>query len=301
MVNIILPRGICQIMKILLFILVVVIIIVGSIFLLSTRNQNKPAKPIQYSEIESELFDQKGYQSKISLFDSLRTLTQKGAIDQNKINSLYGERPELQKELRVLSNNEDEPIILTDKNASLYLNLLWPIGLANQMKINEKSPLKQEKNINSFASTGGWSLGQAKEGGKYFNKYQIIELTQAQEKTIYQISSNIYRPCCNNNTFFQDCNHGSAMLGLLELGVSQGLTEDELYREALTFNSYWFPNQYLTLAFYFQKINRIPWQNVNPKIILSKDYSSISGWQNIDQKLQALGFLKPKSKSSSGC
>ncbi len=36
-------------------------------------------------------------------------------------------------------------------------------------------------------------------------------------------------------------NHGSALRGLLQLGASQGLSEEELYREALAFNSFWFP------------------------------------------------------------
>lgn len=31
--------------------------------------------------------------------------------------------------------------------------------------------------------------------------------------------------CCGNSTYFPDCNHGAAMLGFIELAVSQGLVE----------------------------------------------------------------------------
>src|SRR3546814_19376416 len=84
----------------------------------------------------------------------------------------------------------------------------------------------------NFASTGGWTLGKEQNGGAYFNKFRIVELTPEQVALVTQVAKSTYRPCCNNSTFFQDCNHGSALLGLLHLGASQGLTENELYQAA---------------------------------------------------------------------
>ena len=37
-----------------------------------------------------------------------------------------------------------------------------------------------------------------------------------------KIAKGIYRPCCNNSTYFPDCNHGMAMLGLLVPSLTRG-------------------------------------------------------------------------------
>lgn len=63
--------------------------------------------------------------------------------------------------------------------------------------------------------------------------------------------AHIFRPCCGNSTAFPDCNRGMAVLGLLELLLSQGATEDELYEAARVFNAYAFSETYITLAAYF--------------------------------------------------
>ena len=42
----------------------------------------------------------------------------------------------------------------------------------------------------------------------------------------------VYRPCCDNATHFPDCNHGMAMLGLLELMAAQGASEEEMFAAA---------------------------------------------------------------------
>jgi hypothetical protein len=99
------------------------------------------------------------------------------------------------------------------------------------MSTNKTSPVNGVSLFN-LPSTGGWTLGKEENGGAYFNEFRIVELTPEQEALVTRIAKNTYRPCCNNSTFFQDCNHGSALLGLLELGASQGLTADELYQEA---------------------------------------------------------------------
>jgi len=254
-----------------------------------------------FDEAVAKILPAKGFQSKIALRDSVVKLIENGVIDRAKFESIYQDRGGLPLELKnALNRPLNQPILLTRTNANYYLNFLWPLGLSNYMSTNEQSPIKGRSLFN-FASTGGWNLGKEENGGAYFNKFRIVPLTQEEEALVTKIAQNTYRPCCNNSTFFQDCNHGSALLGLLELGASQGLTEDELWREALAFNSFWFPDTYIQTAIYFKAVKGIDWENVDPKVTLSKDFSSISGWSvNVESKVKELGLIPP-TQGSGGC
>jgi hypothetical protein len=79
------------------------------------------------------------------------------------------------------------------------------------------------------------------------------------------------------------------------------LSEEELYREALAFNSFWFPNDYLQIALYFKAVKNIDWDKVDPKVVLGKEYSSISGfYQNVSSPLRKLGLV-PQEEGNFGC
>lgn len=252
-------------------------------------------------EVVAEVLPEKGFQSKIYLGDSVVKLVENRAIDSEKFNYIYQNGGGLPDELKdVLNTPSYEPILLTRENANYYVNLLWPLGLANHMKSNKESPINGDSLFN-FASTGGWNIGKEENGGAYFNKFEIVSLTPEQEALVTKIAQNTYRPCCNNPTFFQDCNHGSALLGLLELGASQGLSEDELYREALAFNSFWFPHNYIQTALYFKAVKNTNWENVDPKTVMGADFSSISGWyNNVNKNLQQLNLL-PQTQGGGSC
>lgn len=252
-------------------------------------------------EVTAQVLPEKGFQSKIALGDSVVKLVQNGVIDRDKFLAIYENRGGLPDELKnVLDNPLPEPILLTRQNANYYINLLWPLGLANYMSSNKESSING-KSLFNFASTGGWNLGKEENGGAYFNKFKIVELTPEQEALVTKIAQNTYRPCCNNSTFFQDCNHGSALLGLLQLGASQGLTEDELYRESLAFNSFWFPHNYIETALYFKAVKNTDWDKVDPKLVMGKDFSTISGWySNVDAEVKRLGLV-PQQKGGAGC
>lgn len=241
-----------------------------------------------------------GFKSRIVLGDSVVRLVELGVIDREKFEALYGGGG-LPGGLRdVLTKPSSEPILLTEENANVYLNLLWPLGLANYMPSNEESPMNGSTLFN-FASTGGWTLGREENGGAYFNRFRIVELTQEEEALVVKIAQRTYRPCCNNPTLFQDCNHGSALLGLLELGASQGLTEEELYREALAFNSFWFPRNYVATAIYFKAVKNTDWKDVDPRLVMSMYYSSVGGWYtNVYRPLSELDLL-PQARSGAGC
>jgi hypothetical protein len=63
-----------------------------------------------------------------------------------------------------------------------------------------------------------------------------------------EVASKVYRPCCGNPTSFPDCNHGMALLGLLELMASQGATVDQMFTAAKQVNAFWLPDQTRELA-----------------------------------------------------
>ncbi len=254
------------------------------------------------SDITESVLPSAGFETKIALKDSVLKLANYGVIDRAKFEEIYQQRGGLPSEFKNLFDESlNEPIALTQDTAGVYVNLLWGLGLSNRMSTNEQSPINGDSLFN-FASTGGWTIGKEKNGGSYFNKFSIVELTPAEEQLVTKIAQNTYRPCCNNSTFFQDCNHGSAILGLLQLGAEQGLSEEELYREALAFNSFWFPQQYLEMAVYFKAAQDLDWENVDAKVAMSKDFSSGSGWfNNVHKYLQENNLIPKPQEGGGGC
>jgi hypothetical protein len=220
-----------------------------------------------------------------------------GVIDLEKMKKLYnGEIPEyFQKAIE----GNPEPITINQETANYLLNLFWPLGLSNKTEFNKNIPFN-EKDLPYLASTGGWWLGKEENGAVYFNKCEIIKLTPAEEALVYKIAQNTFRPCCNNSTFAQDCNHGSALLGALELAASQGYNEDELYKLALQLNSFWFPQNYIETAIYFKVFENKDWQKTDSKLVMSARYSSVSGWmQNVHKKVSELNL--PQVQQGGGC
>ena len=114
---------------------------------------------------------------------------------------------------------------------------------------------------------------------------------------VYQIAEHIFRPCCGNHTAYPDCNHGMAVLGLLELMASQGASVKELYQAALTFNSYAFSSTYLTLAVYFEG-QGTAWLRVDAATVLGLDYSSAQGAKRIAAQV---GPIPGAPSSGGGC
>lgn len=255
-----------------------------------------------YYEVVEDVLPSNGFNTGIVFGKSLVGLVDVGVIDMDKLKSIYERRGGLSKDqIKLLTKGSTRPIIIDSENAGFLVNMMWGLGLANYMEGNKESPINGEM-LFRFAATGGWTLGKAKNGGEYFNKFKIIELTSEQEATVIRIAKSTYRPCCNNSTFFQDCNHGSALLGLLELGVSQGLSEEDLYKVALAVNSFWFPDTYIKTALYFKIFEEIDWNDIDAKKIMSREYSSASGWrQNIAQKISGIPNLIPEIKTSGGC
>ena len=105
------------------------------------------------------------------------------------------------------------------------LNLLWAYGLANKNQVLESGPIMDPRygGPTNMASVGGWTVTTGSVMNHY-SKHILATLTPDQQSLVEKIVKGIYRPCCNNSTHFPDCNHGMAMLGLLEYLASQGAT-----------------------------------------------------------------------------
>lgn len=238
----------------------------------------------------------------ISFGDAVVNMVRGGAIDKDKFIQLYASRQPLSaKEKQLFDTPSRQSIVINQRNAGLLLNLFWPLGIANRSAVLSKGPLGTQfkDDVGSLASTGGWTLGKL-EGGKLVNSLSLVSLTSAQEATVMDIAQHIYRPCCNNPTAMPDCNHGAAMLGFIELAVSQGMSTEQVYRKALLLNAYWFPQNYMEIATYLKAKQAKAWQDVDPKQVLGATYSSGRGFGAVDTELQAMGLL-PKVNGGGGC
>lgn len=214
-------------------------------------------------------------------------LVDNGVIDEQKLEALYGERGGFTDEMRsFLKDKGSEGVVMNRENSGYLLNLFWALGLGAKNTILEKGPMMDPRygGAGNFASTGGWTLAH---GGamNHYSQHSFFSLTSEQQALVEKVSQNIYRPCCGNSTYFPDCNHGMAMLGLLELMASQGVSETDMYAVALEVNSYWFPSNYLTIASYMET-NGISWDKVDPKQMLSAEFSSAEGYQVIASKVK---------------
>ncbi|MBI2640338.1 MAG: hypothetical protein HYW91_00415 [Candidatus Sungbacteria bacterium] len=213
-----------------------------------------------------------------------------GLIDKERFGTLYAERGGLSAEERkFLEQADNGQIKITPHNSGIWLNIFWALGLGTKNDILDAGPMVRYGGAGSpaealakagnFASTGGWTLSKG-DAMEHYSRHPLIALTPEEQELVERVSKNIYRPCCNNPTYFPDCNHGMAMLGLLELMASQGVNEEEMYKAALQVNAYWFPDTYLTIAQYLSS-QGVSWEEVNPKEILGANYSSGSGYRKI--------------------
>lgn len=248
------------------------------------------------SGLEKAVLPADGVVLPVTWNDLGKQMVEAGVIDEDKLESLYSQRGGLDDEAKKLLYGErNGKLTMNEENFGFLLNLFWALGLANRNPILEGGPMQDPQyggDASRFASTGGWSLAKGNVVDHY-SKYAFVTLTQEQQKLVEQVSKNIYRPCCGNSVYFPDCNHGMAMLGLLELMASQGVSEEEMYNIALKVNSYWFPDTYLIIAKYFEK-QGVEWSEVNPKEILGSPYSSAQGYRQI------LAEVSPPQFRSSG-
>jgi len=257
----------------------------------STIDDSKNIAASSNPDYQKYVIPEEGMELGVSWGDLGSLLIKNGVIDQDKFLSLYESRGGLEPDLKaLLEPNYNQPLKISPENSQFLLNLFWALGLGNKNSILEEGPMQDPRfgGADRFASTGGWTLAKG-DAMDHYSKYTFIKLTAKQQELVERVSKNIYRPCCGNSTYFPDCNHGMAMLGLLELMASQGADENRMYQTALAVNSYWFPQTYLTLAKYYDT-KGISWQNIDPKELLDVQHSSASGFSQIQTQVDPVQF-----------
>lgn len=259
----------------------------------------------QKSDRES-IFEQinpsKGYELNFSYGDLGPRLVSSGVIDLNKFTTLYKDRGGLTTEqTAILTKNSNQKIKITRENSNFLLNFFWAVGLANNSKILTDGQMQTYGgNPGNFASTGGWSLGK-ETSMNYYAKDNLFNLTSKQEALVQKVASGIFRPCCDNSTAFPDCNHGMALLGVLEIMASKGADENQMFETAKYFNAFWFPTNYYDLARYLKLKDGKDFNNIDGRIILGKNYSSASGYNNIKKLLEEKEGKVQNSGGGSSC
>ena len=261
------------------------VLILGGAIIYATVYDGKPSTrqaESDLTELQAKVLPEDGITLPVRWNDLGKQMVETGVIDKDQFEALYAGRGGLnEEEKQLLYGASSGNLKMTPQNANYLLNLFWALGLANKNPILEQGPMMDPNygGAEVFASTGGWTLARGNVMDHY-SRYSLINLTPEQKDLVLRVSQNIYRPCCDNPVYFPDCNHGMAMLGLLELMASQDVSEAEMYRVALQVNAYWFPDTYLTIAKYLE-IKGVDWEDADPKGILGAEFSSASGFSRV--------------------
>lgn len=235
-----------------------------------------------------------GYRTSLKWGVIGKKLVEAGAIDKNKYLESFKSEADGGLELDILEGDTGKFIEINENNSRFVVNTLWALGLVNKSKVLDEGPMKTGgTEPGNFASTGGWTLG-SKPAMELYSSLELIPLTPQEQETVRKIAENVFRPCCGNSTAFPDCNHGMAALAYIELAVSQGQTEKQIYKDLLGLNSFWFPSTYVEMAVYFKKEKNTEWKNVDPKTALSNDYSSAQGAAKINKAIENVPGIKSR-------
>lgn len=231
-------------------------------------------------------------------------LVDDGAIDLSKFTTLYQQqsKPLSDDQMAVLTKENAQNVVIDQQNAAFLLNFFWALGLANQNVILTDGPMMSGggERVGGFASTAGWTLGSKNAVDLYANS-KIFSLSDEQQTRLQEVAAGVYRPCCDNPTHFPDCNHGMAMLGLLELMASQNASSDEMFKAAKYVNAYWYPQQMLEVATALKATKNVDFINADPREVVSNQFSSISGYQSVHQWLSQNGLLEQAPGSGGSC
>lgn len=247
-------------------------------------------------ELQSVVIPSDGVELPVNWGDLGKKMVTDGVIDEQKFLELFQNGLQ-DDEKQILSGVWNDKIVMNQENSRFLLDMLWAFGLANKNDILENGEMTDEKyggDASKFASTGGWSLSRGPAFNHYSN-HAYVTLTEEQQAVVDRVSSGIYRPCCGNSTHFPDCNHGMAMLGLLELMAANNVSEEKMYDVALKVNTLWFPQTYIDLATYFKEQGQ-DWNEVDARLVLGSEYSSAQGYQATRQKIVSL----PKPQQGGG-
>jgi hypothetical protein len=259
---------------------------------------------IDVAAISQQVNPPEGYALPIKLGQLGPQLLAAGAIDLKRFKQIYENagQPLTDQQQASLTEGSDQSLVIDRSNAYFLLNFFWAIGLTNQNPIlTEGRMMKDGKdNVVNYASTAGWTIG-AKLPIELYASTALISLTAEQQKRLVEVAHNVFRPCCNNPTDFPDCNHGMAMLGLLEVMAAQNATVDEMFKTAKYVNAYWYPQQTLELAVAFKADRGQDFAQVDARTLTGVKYSSGSGFKTVHQWLANNGLLQQGPGGGNNC
>jgi hypothetical protein len=245
-----------------------------------------------------------GYQLPVAFGDLGPRLLAAGAIDPARFSQAQanGGHPLTAEQRTILATGSATPITINAGNAAFLLNFFWAVGLTNHNPILTNGPMVQysEGQIGGFASTGGWTIG-AKPAEQLYASTPLIPLTPAQQTRLEEVVSGVYRPCCGNATNFPDCNHGMAMLGLLELLAAQDASADEMFRAAKYLNAFWFPQQTLEQAIFFKATRDQDFAQIPARELVGASFSSGRGFQAVHEWLAEKKLLEQIPQQGGSC
>lgn len=290
--------------------LLVFVIGIGSGFLLGRRSihqlstTNTTTSEDESMALMHQINPPEGYKIPAVFGDIGPQMVAAGAINMPKFISVYQQqnKPLTDEQMTILTDGSNANIEINPENAYFLLNFFWALGLTNQNPILTEGPMMSGgiEKVGGYASTGGWSLG-TKQPTELYASRKIMTLTDEQQARLLEVASGVYRPCCNNPTHFPDCNHGMAMLGLLELMASQNATADQMYDTAKYVNAFWYPQQTLEVATVFQATQNVDFAKADSRQVVSSQYSSGSGFQAVHQWLSQNGLLEQAPSSGGSC
>lgn len=269
------------------------------------KNKSVDSSQVTQDNVFDEINPAAGFTIKAKYGSLGPRMVNLGVIDVEKFKDTYEKsgQPLTPEQIEIIEKGSDKAIIINRENSYFLLNYFWALGLANKSSILENGDMVKyggKEGAGNFASTGGWTLSRG-DAMNYYSKSALIPLTPDQEARVAEVAANIFRPCCNNSTAFPDCNHGMALLAVLQLMASNGATEKEMYEAGKYFNAFWFPGNYYDLAVYFKNKNGTSFKNIDAKTLLSREFSSASGAQNVKKWLVEKGLLQQPPKQGGGC
>lgn len=262
------------------------------------------------TDLRENLFDQinpaSGYEISASYGQLGPKMIEAGVIDFDKFKQTYEQSGQAltEEQLEILRKGSNKKIKITRDNSYFLLNFFWAAGLLNKSKILTDGEMMKYggfEGAGGFASTGGWSLTASGNPMDYYASLDLMPMTVEQEDLVEKVAANIYRPCCDNSTAFPDCNHGMALLSVLQLMASAGATEEEMYQAGKYFNAFWFPGNYYDLALYFKNKDGKDFQDLPGRLVLGKEFSSATGWSKTKQWLSDQGIIEQPPTTGGGC
>lgn len=231
-------------------------------------------------------------------------LIEAGAIEPEAFTAVHERagQPLTELQRRILLEGSEQTIVLDSANSYFLLNLLWAFGLTNDNSILTRGPMLQAGlgKVGQYASTGGWRLGR-KPPLELYASAPLVTLSAAQQGRLREVADGVYRPCCDNSTSFPDCNHGMAMLALLELLAAHDLDRSELFTAAKIANLFWYPKETLRLATYYKVAQGIEYSQADARETMGRERFSISGYRRLEDWLKRNGVNPPEAPNRSAC